>query len=111
MRYLDSCQQHPASELQALQVATYLATPWFSYQCIQPDDAASAAHNDHGTQLLAIHAGMLRRLQHLVQWLSPLRPCVIARQNRPPEANKRVYAFIFAIFTVLAPFGPFIDVY
>ena len=39
------------------------------------------------------------------------RPCVIARQNRPPEANKRVYAFIFAIFTVLAPFGPFMDVY
>ena len=39
------------------------------------------------------------------------RPCVIARQNRPSEANKRVYAFIFAIFTVLAPVGPFIDVY
>ena len=29
----------------------------------------------------------------------------------PPEVNKRVYAFIFAIFTVLAPFGPFIDLY
>ena len=39
------------------------------------------------------------------------KPCVIARQNRPPEANKRVYAFIFATFPVLAPFGPFIDVY
>ena len=38
-------------------------------------------------------------------------PKPIARQVRPPKENKRVYAFIFAIFTVLAPFGPFIDVY
>ena len=36
---------------------------------------------------------------------------VNARPVCPPKENKRDYAFIFAIFTVLAPFGPFIDVY
>ena len=39
------------------------------------------------------------------------RPGVNARLVCPPKEKKRVYAFIFAIFTVLAPFGPFIDVY
>ena len=34
-----------------------------------------------------------------------------ARPVRPPKEPKRIYAFILAIFTVLALYGPFIDVY
>ena len=82
VRYLDSCQQHSATELQALQATRYLATPWFSYQRIQLHDAASAAHDDHAAQLLALHADMLRRFQHLVRWLSPLERHLTHHRHR-----------------------------
>ena len=73
VRYLNQCQQQPASAQEAMQAARYPVSPWFAYQRSILKDAVGAAHVRHAVQLLTLHSAMHQYLQCLIGWLFPLQ--------------------------------------
>ena len=68
VRYVDQCQQKPASATLAMQAARCLAEPWFAYQRCVLEATAEA----HAAQLHMPRSTMHQHLQPLAAWLFPL---------------------------------------